>query len=415
MLSSWSQFHGGAYAVVESLAKLVAVGADYKTVRLSFQEYFQKLGQNPMNWGKPFSALLGTIEAQRGFGIPAIGGKDSMSGTFNDIHVPPTLISFAVTPVKASVVISPEFKAAGNKIYLVRHHMLDNYMPNIEELKENFEFVYENIKNGTIISAMTLKRGGIAEAVSKMTLGNRVGAKIADLGEELFKLGYGTFVVETSKELTGKNVELLGETIKEYKIVVGDKEICMTEGEKVWLDKLFPVFPHKTIEKVENYIWTPYEKKEIIVCKNKIAKPRVLVPAFPGTNCEYDSARVFEKAGAEANILLFRNITQDYINDSIEKMVKEINNSQILMFPGGFSSGDEPDGSGKFIATVLTNPKIAEAIAKFLERDGLILGICNGFQALVKSGLLPYGEIGKVTENSPTLTFNKIGRHVSQW
>lgn len=414
VLSSWSQFHGGAYAVVESLAKLVSVGGDYKRVRLSFQEYFQKLGQNPVNWGKPFSALLGTIEAQRGFGIPAIGGKDSMSGTFNDIHVPPTLISFAVAPVKASVVISPEFKEAGHKLYLVKHHMLDNYMPNIEELKENFELVHENIVNGTIISAMTLKNGGIAEAVSKMTLGNRVGAKIVDLGEDLFKLGYGTFVVETTKELCGKNVELLGETIAEYKVVVGDKEIDMTEGEKVWLDKLFPVFPHKTIEKVENYIWTPYEKKEIIVCKNKIAKPRVLVPAFPGTNCEYDSARVFEKAGAEANILPFRNITQEYINDSIEKMVKEINNSQILMFPGGFSSGDEPDGSGKFIATVLTNPKIAEAISKFLERDGLILGICNGFQALIKSGLLPYGEIGKVTENSPTLTFNKIGRHVSQ-
>ena len=414
VLSSWSQFHGGAYAVVESLAKLVSVGGDYKRVRLSFQEYFQKLGQNPVNWGKPFSALLGTIEAQRGFGIPAIGGKDSMSGTFNDIHVPPTLISFAVAPVKASVVISPEFKEAGHKLYLVKHHMLDNYMPNIEELKENFELVHENIVNGTIISAMTLKNGGIAEAVSKMTLGNRVGAKIADLGEDLFKLGYGTFVVETTKELCGKNVELLGETIAEYKVVVGDKEIDMTEGEKVWLDKLFPVFPHKTIEKVENYIWTPYEKKEIIVCKNKIAKPRVLVPAFPGPNCEYDSARVFEKAGAEANILPFRNITQEYINDSIEKMVKEINNSQILMFPGGFSSGDEPDGSGKFIATVLTNPKIAEAISKFLERDGLILGICNGFQALIKSGLLPYGEIGKVTENSPTLTFNKIGRHVSQ-
>ena len=414
VLSSWSQFHGGAYAVVESLAKLVSVGGDYKRVRLSFQEYFQKLGQNPLNWGKPFSALLGTIEAQRGFGIPAIGGKDSMSGTFNDIHVPPTLISFAVAPVKASVVISPEFKEAGHKLYLVKHHMLDNYMPNIEELKENFELVHENIVNGTIISAMTLKNGGIAEAVSKMTLGNRVGAKIADLGEDLFKLGYGTFVVETTKELCGKNVELLGETIAEYKVVVGDKEIDMTEGEKIWLDKLFPVFPHKTIEKVENYIWTPYEKKEIIVCKNKIAKPRVLVPAFPGTNCEYDSARVFEKAGAEANILPFRNITQEYINDSIEKMVKEINNSQILMFPGGFSSGDEPDGSGKFIATVLTNPKIAEAISKFLERDGLILGICNGFQALIKSGLLPYGEIGKVTENSPTLTFNKIGRHVSQ-
>lgn len=414
VLSSWSQFHGGAYAVVESLAKLVAVGGDYKTVRLSFQEYFQKLGQNPKNWGKPFSALLGTIEAQRGFGIPAIGGKDSMSGTFNEIHVPPTLISFAVTPVKASVVISPEFKKAGNKIYLIKHHMLENYMPNIEELKENFEFVHKNIVEGNIISALTLKNGGIAEAISKMTFGNRIGAKISDLGDELFKLGYGTFVVESTVELTGENVQLLGETIAEYKVVVGDVSLDMSEGEKVWLDKLFPVFPHKTVEKVENYIWTPYEKKEIIVCKNKIAKPRVLVPAFPGTNCEYDSAKVFEKAGAEANILVFRNLNQEYINDSIEKMVKEINNSQILMFPGGFSAGDEPDGSGKFIATVLTNPKIAEAIHKFLERDGLILGICNGFQALIKSGLLPYGEIGKITENSPTLTFNKIGRHISQ-
>ena len=414
VLSSWSQFHGGAYAVVESLAKLVSIGADYKTVRLSFQEYFQKLGQNSKNWGKPFSALLGTIEVQRAFGIPAIGGKDSMSGTFNDIHVPPTLISFAVTPVKASVVVSPEFKKSGNKIYLVRHHMLENYMPNIDELKENFEYIHENIVNGNIVSAMTLKNGGIAEAVSKMTLGNRVGAKIENLGDDLFKLGYGTFVVEATTELTGKNVELLGETISEYKVVVGDIEIDMTKGEKVWLDKLFPVFPHKTIEKVENYIWTPYKAKEIIVCKNKVAKPRVLVPAFPGTNCEYDSAKVFEKAGAESNILVFRNLTQEYINDSIEKMVKEINNSQILMFPGGFSAGDEPDGSGKFIATVLTNPKVAEAIHKFLDRDGLILGICNGFQALIKSGLLPYGEIGKITEESPTLTFNKIGRHISQ-
>lgn len=414
VLSSWSQFHGGAYAVVESLAKLVSVGVDYKRVRLSFQEYFQKLGQNPKNWGKPFSALLGTIEMQRAFEIPAIGGKDSMSGTFNDIHVPPTLISFAVSPVKASVVISPEFKKAGNKIYLVKHHMLENYMPNVEELKENFEYVHENIVNGNIVSAMTLKTGGIAEAVSKMTFGNRIGAKISNLGDELFKLGYGTFIVESNVELTGKNVELLGETISEYKVIVGDIEIDMTVGEKVWLDKLFPVFPHKTVEKVEKYIWTPYTTKNIVVCKNKIAKPRVLVPAFPGTNCEYDSARVFEKAGAESNILVFRNLTQEYINDSIEKMVKEINNSQILMFPGGFSAGDEPDGSGKFIATVLTNPKVAEAIHKFLEKDGLILGICNGFQALIKSGLLPYGEIGKITEDSPTLTFNKIGRHISQ-
>lgn len=414
VLSSWSQFHGGAYAVVESLAKLVSVGVDYKKIRLSFQEYFQKLGQNPINWGKPFSALLGTIEMQRAFEIPAIGGKDSMSGTFNDIHVPPTLISFAVAPVKASVVISPEFKKSGNKIYLLKHHMLENYMPNVDELKMNFEYLHENIIKGNILSAMTLKHGGIAEAVSKMTLGNRVGAKIKDLGNELFKLGYGSFIIESSVELTGNNIELIGETISEYKIIVGEVEIDMSTGERVWLDKLFPVFPHKTVEKVEKYIWIPYEKKEIVVCKNKVAKPRVLVPAFPGTNCEYDSAKVFEKAGAESNILVFRNLTQEYINDSIEKMVKEINNSQILMFPGGFSAGDEPDGSGKFIATVLTNPKVAEAIHKFLERDGLILGICNGFQALIKSGLLPYGEIGKITENSPTLTFNKIGRHISQ-
>ncbi|MBM6874660.1 phosphoribosylformylglycinamidine synthase [Fusobacterium mortiferum] len=414
VLSSWSQFHGGAYAVVESLAKLVSVGVDYKKIRLSFQEYFQKLGQNPINWGKPFSALLGTIEMQRAFEIPAIGGKDSMSGTFNDIHVPPTLISFAVVPVKASVVISPEFKKSGNKIYLLKHHMLENYMPNVDELKMNFEYLHENIIKGNILSAMTLKHGGIAEAVSKMTLGNRVGAKIKDLGNELFKLGYGSFIIESSVELTGNNIELIGETISEYKIIVGEVEIDMSTGERVWLDKLFPVFPHKTVEKVEKYIWIPYEKKEIVVCKNKVAKPRVLVPAFPGTNCEYDSAKVFEKAGAESNILVFRNLTQEYINDSIEKMVKEINNSQILMFPGGFSAGDEPDGSGKFIATVLTNPKVAEAIHKFLERDGLILGICNGFQALIKSGLLPYGEIGKITENSPTLTFNKIGRHISQ-
>ncbi|WP_410208947.1 phosphoribosylformylglycinamidine synthase [Fusobacterium sp.] len=413
-VSSWSQFHGGAYAVVESLAKIVAAGGDYKKARLSFQEYFQKLGTDPKNWGKPFAALLGSIQAQTGFDIPAIGGKDSMSGTFNDIHVPPTLISFAVAPVKASEIISPEFKGAGHRVYLVKHNMLDTFMPDIEELKENFEYVYENIKNGNIIAAMSLKNGGIAEDLSKMSFGNRIGVMVNDTKENLFSLGYGSIVVESVKELSGKNVILLGETIPEYEVKIGNTVIDMNMGEKVWLDKLDPVFPHKTVEEKENYIWQPYEKKEIIICKNKVAKPRVLVPAFPGTNCEYDSARAFEKAGAQSNILLFRNITQDYINDSIEKMVKELNNSQILMLPGGFSSGDEPDGSGKFIATVLTNPHIAEAISKFLERDGLILGICNGFQALIKSGLLPYGEIGKVTEDSPTLTFNNIGRHVSQ-
>ena len=413
-ISSWSQFHGGAYAVVESLAKIVAAGGDYRKVRLSFQEYFQKLGTNPINWGKPFAALLGSIQAQVGFGIPAIGGKDSMSGTFNDIHVPPTLISFAVAPVKASEIISPEFKKAGHNIYIIRHHMLESCMPNIEELKKNFEYIYENIKNKKIVAATTLRNGGVAEAISKMTFGNRIGVKIENLGDELFRFNYGTFIVESEGELHGENVQLIGKTIDKYEVVVGDVVIDMAKGEKVWLDKLAPVFPYKTEEHKENYIWQPYKNKEIIVCKNKVAKPRVLVPAFPGSNCEYDSARAFEKAGATSNILVFRNITQDFINDSIERMVKELDNSQILMLPGGFSSGDEPDGSGKFIATVLTNPKIAEALDRFLKRDGLILGICNGFQALIKSGLLPYGEIGKVTEDSPTLTFNKIGRHVSQ-
>ncbi|WP_101474718.1 phosphoribosylformylglycinamidine synthase [Fusobacterium sp.] len=413
-ISSWSQFHGGVYAVVESLAKIVAAGGDYKNIKLSFQEYFQKLGKNPCNWGKPFSALLGTIKMQMGFSIPAIGGKDSMSGTFNEIHVPPTLISFAVAPVKANIIISPEFKKSKNKVYIIKHHRLDNYMPNVDELKENFEYIHENIKNGNIVSAMTVKCGGIAEALSKMSFGNRIGVKLEKTISSLFEKDYGSILVESTQELNYKNALFLGETIDDYKITSDDFIVDMEKAENIWLGKLNSIFPYTIKDKKENYIWTPYEKKEILVCKNKVAKPKVLIPAFPGTNCEYDAARVFEKAGGESNILVFRNITKDFINDSINRFVKELENSQILMLPGGFSSGDEPDGSGKFIATVLTNPYIAEAISKFLEKDGLILGICNGFQALIKSGLLPYGEIGKITENSPTLTFNKIGRHVSQ-
>jgi phosphoribosylformylglycinamidine synthase len=413
-ISSWSTFHGGAYSVVESLAKIVAAGGEWSKIRLSFQEYFQKLGKDPVNWGKPFSALLGTLFAQKQFEIAAIGGKDSMSGTFNEIHVPPTLISFAVAPVKASEIISPEFKKAGNKIYLIKHNMTEDLMPNIKELKSNFNFMYENIKSGKIISAMTMKKGGVAEALAKMTFGNRIGVNIENLEEDLFKLSYGSFVVEASEELSGENVILLGNTTADEKIVAGDTILTLEEGEKAWLKTLEPVFPYKTKEDKKEFIWTPYEAKEIIVAKNKIAKPNVFVPAFPGTNCEYDARKVFEKAGATTSGMTFKNLSQRHINESIEEMVKELSNSQILMIPGGFSSGDEPDGSGKFIATVLANPQVAEAVAKFLERDGLILGICNGFQALIKSGLLPYGEIGKVTEESPTLTFNNIGRHISQ-
>ncbi|MDR3258901.1 MAG: phosphoribosylformylglycinamidine synthase [Fusobacteriaceae bacterium] len=413
-ISSWSPYHGAAYAIVENVSKLVAIGGDYKKTRLSFQEYFKKLGNNPQNWGKPFAALLGSIEAQREFGIPSIGGKDSMSGTFNDIHVPPTLISFGVVTVDARDVISPEFKNAGNNIYLVEHNKRPDNMPNFDELKENFEFINENIKNKKIISAITLKVGGIAEALSKMTFGNQIGAKLIDIGDKFFEVNYGSFIVESKYELTGNNIKLIGKTQAEYSIVVGDTTIDMKNGENIWLSKLHPVFPYTTEEKIKTTPTTLYENTNIFICKNKVAKPRVLIATFPGTNCEYDVKRKFDQYGGQSEILVFRNITQSYINDSIDKMAKEIDNSQIFMLPGGFSVGDEPDGSGKFIATVLTNKKIAGAVKRLLKRDGLILGICNGFQALIKSGLLPYGVIDRVTYDSPTITFNKIGRHVSQ-
>ena len=414
IISTWSQYHGAEYAVVESLAKLVAAGCDYSKVRLSFQEYFQKLGKEPKNWGQPFAALLGSINAQKAFGTPAIGGKDSMSGTFNDIHVPPTLISFAVTTVDIENVISPEFKNIDSNIYLIKHSKLKKGSPNYQQIKTNFEFIHKNIKEKKIISAIALKSGGIAEGLSKMTFGNRIGANINGLVEGIFEFGYGSFIVESVEKLEGENVYLLGKTISDYEIHISDTIVSMKTAEEKWLNKLHSVFPYKTDEDPTSQPAKTYDNQKIFICKNKVAKPRVLITAFPGTNCEYDSARVFDREGAESKILLFRNITQSYINESIEKMENEINNSQILMFPGGFSAGDEPDGSGKFIATVIANEKIKKAINDLLRRDGLILGICNGFQALVKSGLLPYGLIGEVTPGDPTVTFNKIGRHLSQ-
>lgn len=412
-VSAWSPFHGGAYAVVESIAKIVAAGGDYERIRLSFQEYFRKLGTDAINWGKPFSALLGTLFVQKQFELAAIGGKDSMSGTFNELHVPPTLISFAVAPVKASLVVSPELKRAGNKLYLVKHSMREDLMPNVEELKSNFDFMHRNIKAGNIISSATVKKGGIAETIAKMTLGNRIGVNLTT-EEELFTLAYGSFVVEAATELVGDNVILLGETTAEAKIVAGDTIIDLCEMEKVWLGKLDPIFPHKTNNEAEEFDFVGYETKSVVAPRETIETPKVFVPAFPGSNCEYDSMRAFERAGAKAYTMTFRNQSQKDINDSIDEMVAKIAEANILMFPGGFSAGDEPDGSGKFIATVLNNPKIAEAVDQLLKRDGLIIGICNGFQALVKSGLLPYGRVGTVTEESPTLTFNNIGRHISQ-
>ncbi|MBR8822791.1 Phosphoribosylformylglycinamidine synthase [Fusobacterium necrophorum] len=418
-ISSWSPYHGSAYAVLESLAKLVSVGADYRKVRLSFQEYFQKLGKEAKNWGKPFAALLGSLEAQEAFGTPAIGGKDSMSGSFQDLHVPPTLISFAVAPVATKEVISPEFKKAASHIYLLKHTALENTMPDYEMCKKNFAWLHEQIIAGNILSCMTIKMGGIAEALTKMTFGNRIGLEVKNVGENFFQLAYGSFILESEQELSFENLEYLGKTIEEYQICILDRETSTVlsgkEMEKEWLEVLAPIFPYEyQEEKKEIYTLDSCITTKIYHSKERVTKPRVLVMAFPGTNCEYDSAKAFQDAGAEPHILVFRNLKPSYIEASIEAMVQELKQAQILMLPGGFSAGDEPDGSGKFIATVLQNPRIMAEIQNFLERDGLILGICNGFQALIKSGLLPYGKLGTVTENSPTLTFNKIGRHVSQ-
>lgn len=418
-ISSWSPYHGSAYAVLESLAKLVSVGADYRKVRLSFQEYFQKLGKEAKNWGKPFAALLGSLEAQEAFGTPAIGGKDSMSGSFQDLHVPPTLISFAVAPVATKEVISPEFKKAASHIYLLKHTALENTMPDYEMCKKNFAWLHEQIIAGNILSCMTIKMGGIAEALTKMTFGNRIGLEVKNVGENFFQLAYGSFILESEQELSFDNLEYLGKTIEEYQIRILDRETSTVlsgkEMEKEWLEVLAPIFPYEyQEEKKEIYTLDSCITTKIYHSKERVTKPRVLVMAFPGTNCEYDSAKAFQDAGAEPHILVFRNLKPSYIEASIEAMVQELKQAQILMLPGGFSAGDEPDGSGKFIATVLQNPRIMAEVQNFLERDGLILGICNGFQALIKSGLLPYGKLGTVTENSPTLTFNKIGRHVSQ-
>lgn len=427
-IMKWSEFHGGIYSVIESIAKLVSIGSDYKNIRLSFQEYFQKLEKDPVKWGKVCSALLGSIYAQNAFKTPAIGGKDSMSGTFNKINVPSTLISFAVSIVEAKDVISPEFKKIKNKVYLIKHNMLKNYMPNIDELKKTFSFLYKNIKSKKIVSASLIKDGGLLTSLSKMTFGNKIGIKIDNLyNNDLFNLYPFSFIIETKEELKSEiknieNIKLIGETIDEYKIIIDTskeankiKEIIdMEEAEKLWLNKLSPVFKYKTDENIETYPLTLYKRKEVFICRGKKVKPNVLIAAFPGTNCEYDTSKTFNNAGAKSDIIVFRNIKSEYIEESINTMAKKIDNSQIFVIPGGFSAADEPDGSGKFIAAVLMNEKIKNALYSLLKRDGLILGICNGFQALVKSGLLPYGEIGNINEYSPTLTFNKIGRHISQ-
>lgn len=422
-VGKWSPFHGALYAVVESVCKLVAIGGNYSTTRLTFQEYFEKLGNNPEKWGKPFSALLGAFYAQSKFEIPAIGGKDSMSGTFKDIEVPPTLVSFAVDTVDAKKVVSPEFKKADSKVVMLCVNKAENDVVDFEELKRNLDKVRKLIHGNKVLSTYALGFAGVGEAISKMAFGNKIGFKFSEEAEKaftddkLFEASYGNIVLELANDdlsmLEGYNYVVLGSTVKEASIFIKGEELALDELYKAHCGTLEPIFPTKTEEvksKIEtiSYISQGEAKKSSL----SIATPRVFIPAFPGTNCEYDSARAFERAGANASIRVFKNLTYKDIEDSIDTIVNEIKSSQIIMLPGGFSAGDEPDGSGKFIATVFRNPRVQEAINEFLtQKDGLMLGICNGFQVLIKLGLVPYGEIRVPSESAPTLTYNNIGRH----
>ena len=418
-IGKWSPFHGALYAVVESICKLVAVGGDYKTTRLTFQEYFEKLGKDKTKWGKPFSALLGAYYAQKEFEIPAIGGKDSMSGTFEHINVPPTLVSFAVDTVDAEYVVSQEFKKAGSVLAVIKIPTLESGIPDFDILKKNLDKIRELTQTKKVLASYALGYGGLGEAIAKMAFGNKIGFEVAkDVdADKLFDPAYGNIALEMDKAdlalLEGLDYKVAGKTIEGQYIDVDGYKVCLGKIYKAYESTLEPIFPTKAVEptgevKNINFIVNEHQKSSL-----SIVQPKVFIPAFPGTNCEYDSARAFEDAGAKASIKVFRNLNYANIEDSIETMVKEIESSQIVMIPGGFSAGDEPDGSAKFIATVFRNPRIAEAVNDLLtNRDGLMLGICNGFQALIKLGLVPYGEIKAVTaEDAPTITYNNIGRH----
>lgn len=419
-IGKWSPFHGALYAVVESVCKVVSIGGNYENIRLTFQEYFEKLGDNPIRWGKPFAALLGAYYAQNKLQIPAIGGKDSMSGTFKDIDVPPTLVSFAVDTVDAENVISPEFKKSNSQVVMLYTDKLDNGIIDFDNLKKNLSKVNELIHNNQVLSTYALGYGGICEAISKMAFGNKIGFELNNEIQNLFVPAYGSIVLELTENdlsmLDGYNYKVLGKTISEEVIKINEEEIFLEDIYNEYCGVLESIFPTKSIElkkKIEtiNYISQGKAKKSSIT----IAKPRVFIPTFPGTNCEYDLSKSFENAGAKSSIKVFRNLTDKDIEESIDSIVKEIRKSQIIMLPGGFSAGDEPDGSGKFIATVFRNPKVAEAVNEFLtKQDGLMLGICNGFQALIKLGLLPFGEIRDIDKDAPTLTYNNIGRHQSK-
>ncbi|MBU3172860.1 phosphoribosylformylglycinamidine synthase [Clostridium estertheticum] len=436
-LSTWSPFHGAAYAVIDSVTKVVASGGDYENIKLTFQEYFQKLSKEPYKWGKPFSALLGALHVQKEFSIAAIGGKDSMSGTFNEMNVPPTLISFAVDVVNTDKVISPEFKKGDSKVVLIYATIGEDGLPDFEKLRTNYKLVKKLISSGKVMSSYAVGMGGLTEVISKMSFGNNIGFAFADdiKVEDIFKENYGSIVMEIENDVLdvltkeSSNIQILGHTTKEPVIKVLGETISLEEALSNWEEPLESVFNTKVNNAKVSSMKEVAISKDNIINKNqidvkniktkstpiiKIAKPRVIIPVFPGTNCEYDSMRAFEKAGAQVEIVVINNLSAKHIEESIKSIAQKIKNSQIVMLPGGFSAGDEPDGSGKFIATFFRNPIISESISELLEkRDGLMLGICNGFQALIKLGLLPYGKITDITKDSPTLTYNEIGRHVS--
>ena len=420
-LSSWSPYHGAAYAVTESVARIVATGGDYKKIRFTFQEYFRRMTEDPKRWSQPFSALLGAYAAQMGFGLPSIGGKDSMSGTFNEIDVPPTLVSFAVDVAKIQDVITPELKKAGNKLVWLRAPRDEYDLPDYAGIMDQYEKLHNDIQAGKVVSAYALDRHGIAAAVSKMAFGNALGVKIEHNLDprDFFAPGFGDIIMEVPADKVGQlsiTYTLIGEVTDDGKFSYGNTVITEKEAEEAWKGTLERVFKTTSGEDNEKQAKDDlYHAENIYVCKHKVAKPRVFIPVFPGTNCEYDSTRAFERAGAEVDVKVFKNLTAEDIHDSVELFTKAIDQAQIIMFPGGFSAGDEPDGSAKFFATAFQNAKIKEAVMKLVnERDGLALGICNGFQALIKLGLVPYGEICGQKADSPTLTFNTIGRHISK-
>ncbi|MCI6354649.1 phosphoribosylformylglycinamidine synthase [Eubacterium coprostanoligenes] len=416
-ISRWSPFHSAAFAVTESLAKLAAVGCNPKDARLTFQEYFEKLGNEPKRWGKPTAALLGALSAQIGYNTPSIGGKDSMSGSFNDLDVPPTLVSFAVGISKASETASAQFKQNGSTVKLVKLPVDETTgLPKYKEALDLMIAVADGIKNGTVLSASVVREGGSASAVCRMAFGNKTGFTFAQNldSKDLFAPLQGSFVLELADKNAFNGV-VLGTTNDNSVFIIDGTVYTCDDLIEAWAGKLEKVFPTDSGKQAKMYEDVPlYKERSIFVAKNKVAKPRVFIPAFPGTNCEVDSARAFEKAGADVSVLVVNNLSSSAINETIDKMAEEIEKSQIIMLPGGFSGGDEPEGSGKFIATTFRNPKISEAVQRLLNcRDGLMLGICNGFQALIKLGLVPYGEIKTINEDDPTLTFNTIGRHIS--